>query len=276
MAAVLAECPRADVLVTSRERLRVQGEQVYPVPVLAGASRGGSSSRGRVQRSRTSSRTTSLDELCARLDDLPLALELAAARTSLLSTGAAPRAARQTGSTSCAAAATPRPGSRRSARRSSGRTSCSSPRSSGCSRRFPSSAAAGRSRQRSGSRVPISSSCNRSWTRALSAAGRRAGSGCSRRSGSSRPSSFRRRSGDALLRRLLDYLLELFDGRKSPTAPGGRATDRARAGRSVPMPTLRFVGRPAPIPSQGSDSSRCRRCSGSRTIRSAPASTWTR
>ena len=34
IAAVLTECPHADVLVTSRERLRVQGEHVYPVPVL--------------------------------------------------------------------------------------------------------------------------------------------------------------------------------------------------------------------------------------------------
>jgi predicted ATPase len=86
VAAVLAECPRADVLVTSRERLRVQGEHVYPVPVLERAQ-----ARGLfVARARAAQPDfhpdAHLDELCERLDDLPLALELAAARTSLLST----------------------------------------------------------------------------------------------------------------------------------------------------------------------------------------------
>jgi predicted ATPase len=86
VAAVLAECPHADVLVTSRERLRVQGEHVYPVPVLARAE----ARRLFVTRARAAQPDFEpdehLDELCARLDDLPLALELAAARTSLLST----------------------------------------------------------------------------------------------------------------------------------------------------------------------------------------------
>lgn len=84
--AVLAECPRAAVLVTSRERLRVQGEQVYPVPVLERAE----SRRLFVARARATQPDFEpderLDELCERLDDLPLALELAAARTSLLTT----------------------------------------------------------------------------------------------------------------------------------------------------------------------------------------------
>jgi predicted ATPase len=84
--AVLTECPRADVLVTSRERLRVQGEHVYPVPVLAREE----ARRLFVTRARAAEPDFEpdehLDELCARLDDLPLALELAAARTSLLST----------------------------------------------------------------------------------------------------------------------------------------------------------------------------------------------
>lgn len=86
IAAVLAACPNADVLVTSRERLRLQGEQVYPVPVLERAE----ARRLFVARARATRLDfepgEQLDELCERLDDLPLALELAAARTSLLST----------------------------------------------------------------------------------------------------------------------------------------------------------------------------------------------
>ncbi|HJQ51215.1 MAG TPA: hypothetical protein VJ838_11940, partial [Gaiellaceae bacterium] len=86
VAAVLVECPHADVLVTSRERLRVQGEHVYPVPVLERAE----SRRLFVTRARAArpdfEPDEQLDDLCSRLDDLPLALELAAARTSLLST----------------------------------------------------------------------------------------------------------------------------------------------------------------------------------------------
>jgi predicted ATPase len=86
VAAVLSECPNAGVLVTSRERLRVQGEHVYPVPVLERAE----ARRLFVTRARAAqpdfAADEQVDELCARLDDLPLALELAAARTSLLST----------------------------------------------------------------------------------------------------------------------------------------------------------------------------------------------
>ena len=85
VAGVLAECPHADVLVTSRERLRLQGEHLYPVPVLAREE----ARRLFVTRARAArpdfEPDEHLDELCERLDDLPLALELAAARTSLLS-----------------------------------------------------------------------------------------------------------------------------------------------------------------------------------------------
>jgi predicted ATPase len=86
VAAVLTECPHADVLVTSRERLRVRGEQVYSVPVLERKE----ARRLFVTRARAVEPDFEpdehIDELCERLDDLPLALELAAARTSLLST----------------------------------------------------------------------------------------------------------------------------------------------------------------------------------------------
>ncbi len=86
VAEVLAACPHADVLVTSRERLRVQGEHVYPVPVLERTE----ARRLFVARARAAEPSFEpdelLDDLCARLDDLPLAIELAAARVSLLST----------------------------------------------------------------------------------------------------------------------------------------------------------------------------------------------
>jgi predicted ATPase len=83
---LLSECPRADVLVTSRERLRVQGEQVYPVPVLERAdSRELFAARARAVQPDFEP-DKHVDDLCARLDDLPLALELAAARTTLLTT----------------------------------------------------------------------------------------------------------------------------------------------------------------------------------------------
>jgi predicted ATPase len=83
---LLATCPNLDLVVTSRERLQLQGEQVYPVPVLARSeARVLFTSRARAVRP-DFEETDELDELCARLDDLPLALELAAARVAILST----------------------------------------------------------------------------------------------------------------------------------------------------------------------------------------------
>ena len=83
---LLATCPNLDVVVTSRERLQLQGEHVYPVPVLARSeARALFTSRARAVHP-DFEETDELDELCARLDDLPLALELAAARVAILST----------------------------------------------------------------------------------------------------------------------------------------------------------------------------------------------
>ena len=71
------------LLVTSRERLGLEGEHVWPVPPLDEAD--GVAlfvTRARsLDPSFTS--TADVDQLCAGLDNLPLALELAAARTSL-------------------------------------------------------------------------------------------------------------------------------------------------------------------------------------------------
>jgi non-specific serine/threonine protein kinase len=85
LAELLAACPNLAVLVTSRERLRVAGEQTYPVPPLAppdGIALFSARARA-VDPSFTP--TEPVAELCLRLDSLPLALELAAARTALFS-----------------------------------------------------------------------------------------------------------------------------------------------------------------------------------------------
>jgi predicted ATPase/class 3 adenylate cyclase len=85
LAELLASCPNLDLLVTSRERLRVRAEQTYPVPPLAeGDGVALFTARARaVDPSFASSEA--VGELCLRLDELPLALELAAARTVLFS-----------------------------------------------------------------------------------------------------------------------------------------------------------------------------------------------
>ena len=71
------------VVVTSRERLQLQGEHVYPVPSME--SRDGVELFAARARQIDPGFVTSdvVADLCDRLDELPLALELAAARTSL-------------------------------------------------------------------------------------------------------------------------------------------------------------------------------------------------
>ena len=73
------------LLVTSRERIQLQGEHVYAVPTLQDEDGVGLFlSRARAVDS-TAVATRSIEELCSRLDNLPLALELAAARTVVFS-----------------------------------------------------------------------------------------------------------------------------------------------------------------------------------------------
>jgi predicted ATPase len=77
---LLESCPNLKLLVTSRELLRITGEVEYPVPPLA--------EQEAVELFCVRSRLEpdkAIAELCRRLDELPLAIELAAARTSVLS-----------------------------------------------------------------------------------------------------------------------------------------------------------------------------------------------
>jgi predicted ATPase/class 3 adenylate cyclase len=82
LSSLLASCPNLTLLVTSRELLRVNGEVEYPVPPLAEAE-AVSLFCERAQ----AAVSVEIAELCRRLDSLPLAVELAAARTKALSAG---------------------------------------------------------------------------------------------------------------------------------------------------------------------------------------------
>jgi excisionase family DNA binding protein len=100
VAVLLTEEPQITALVTSRAPLRVTGEREWPVQPMSVAGDGASvaellaSDAGRlfVERAREHDRSFSVDAesapliaaACARLDGLPLAIELAAARVTVL------------------------------------------------------------------------------------------------------------------------------------------------------------------------------------------------
>ena len=80
LASLVEACPNLKLLCTSRELLRVRGEVEYPVHPLAEPEAVTLfCARARLEP------TDGIAELCRRLDSLPLALELAAARTQVLS-----------------------------------------------------------------------------------------------------------------------------------------------------------------------------------------------
>ena len=101
VSALLAACPRLCIVVTSRRELQVRGEYVLPVPQLPVPPPSASEEELRrgealslfIERAAAVGRptATSAEELrtiaaiCRRLDGLPLAIELAAARTRHIS-----------------------------------------------------------------------------------------------------------------------------------------------------------------------------------------------
>jgi predicted ATPase len=102
LADLLAACPSLKVMVTSRAVLRIRGEHEFPVPSLAlpdfthlpesEALSQYAAVALFLERARTvkldfqltSANTRTITKICIRLDGLPLAIELAAARTKLL------------------------------------------------------------------------------------------------------------------------------------------------------------------------------------------------
>ena len=92
---LLANCADLTVLATSRERLAIPGERTVPLPPLSleaderWATAGSEAEKLFLDRARASDPEFSaspvvLTELCARLDGMPLAIELAAARSASL------------------------------------------------------------------------------------------------------------------------------------------------------------------------------------------------
>ena len=82
---VLRHCPGVSVIATSREGLRIPGEELWTVPPLTPADAGAlfvarARSAG-AHLEETDDERILIEEICTRLDGLPLAIELAAART---------------------------------------------------------------------------------------------------------------------------------------------------------------------------------------------------
>jgi predicted ATPase len=100
LAEVLATCPRATALTTSRAALRVRGEHVYSVPPLSLPEVWGDAKAWRdsgavalfAERAQAvrkdfavvEANVSAVIDICRRLDGLPLAIELAAARMRVL------------------------------------------------------------------------------------------------------------------------------------------------------------------------------------------------
>lgn len=88
VAALCEQCPRVTVLATSRAALEIPDESVFPLTPLASDDAlelfTDRAQHVAVTFQRDAANENAIAEICARLDNLPLALELAAARVKML------------------------------------------------------------------------------------------------------------------------------------------------------------------------------------------------
>ncbi len=85
--ALLARCPSVRVLATSRERLRIEGETTWalePLSKVEAEELFTDRARAASAAFTTSGSAAAVAEICSRLEGLPLAIELAAARVATL------------------------------------------------------------------------------------------------------------------------------------------------------------------------------------------------
>ena len=134
--ALLNACPNIRIVATSREALDVDGEKALRVPPMGVESADGRPAAALLFLERVTESGAQVDpaddgvivEICRRLDGLPLAIELAAARTGVLSPA---QILERLDVSPCLPAGGAAPGvdSRRWRRRSRGATTCSTPTS---------------------------------------------------------------------------------------------------------------------------------------------------